>query len=125
MALTHTAGITFSANNGTPASFSVAQSADGEVNLDVVIAPAASSFSVTCPLTATLVKSILMYSDAAMTVLTKNGATTVNTFNLTANKPLFWQTGMPTSNPITGDCLTLSVSSTPGGNLKLYVLEDV
>jgi hypothetical protein len=125
MAISHTAGISFSANNGTPTSFTVTQSSDGEINLDVTIAAAASSFAVVCAIDASQVKSILMYSDAAMTVVTKNGASTVDTFTLVANKPLFWQNGMPTSCPITGDCTTLSVTSTPGGNLKLYVLEDV
>lgn len=125
MAITHNAGISFSANNGTPTSFTVTQSADGEVNLDVTIAPAASNFAVVCPIDASQVKSILMYSDAAMTVVTKNGATTVDTFTLSANKPLFWQFGMPINSPITGDCTALAVTSTPGGTLKLFVLEDV
>ena len=80
MAITHTAGITFSSNNGSPTVFSISQAADGEINLDVVIAAAASSFSVVCPITSSLVKSVLIYADAAMTVLTKNsGGTTVNT----------------------------------------------
>lgn len=126
MAITHTAGITFSSNNGSPTVFSVSQAADGELNLDVVIAPAASNFSIVCPVTASLVKSVLIYADAAMTVVTKNsGGTTVNTFTMSANKPLFWQYGFPTSCPITGDCATLSVTSTPGGNLRVSILEDV
>ena len=126
MAITHTAGITFSSNNGSPTVFSVSQSADGELNLDVVIAPAASNFSIVCPVTASLVKSVLIYTDAAMTVLTKNGGgTTVNTFTMAANKPLLWQFGFPTSCPISGDCATLSVTSTPGGNLRVSILEDV
>jgi hypothetical protein len=126
MAITHTAGITFSSNNGSPTVFSVSQSADGEINLDVVIAAAASNFSVVCPVTASLVKSVLIYSDAAMTVLTKNsGGTTVNTFTMVANKPLLWQFGFPTTCPITGDFATLSVTSTPGGNLRVSILEDV
>jgi len=126
MAITHTAGITFSANNGTPATFQASQSADGEVNLDVTIAAAASNFVVVCPIDASQVKSILMYADAAMTVVTKSsGGSTVDTFTLVANKPLFWQFGFPTNCPVTNDCATLQVTSTPGGNLKLFVLEDV
>jgi hypothetical protein len=126
MAITHTAGITFSSNNGSPTVFSISQAADGEINLDVVIAAAASNFSIVCPISSSLVKSVLIYADAAMTVLTKNsGGTTVNTFTMVANKPLLWQFGFPTACPITGDCATLSVTSTPGGNLRVSVLEDV
>jgi hypothetical protein len=126
MAITHAAGITFSSNNGSPTSFSFNQSADGEINLDVVIAAAASNFSIVCPISSSLVKSLLIYSDATMTVVTKaTGGTTVNTFAMVANKPLLWQFGFPTTCPITGDCATLSVTSTSGGNLRVSVLEDV
>lgn len=126
MAITHTLGISFNSNNNTPTNFTSTQASDGEINLDVTIAPAASAFSVVCPISYALVKSVLMYSDAAMTVVTKTtGGSTVNTFTLVANKPLLWQFGFPTASPITGDCATLAVTSTPGGNLRVSVLEDV
>jgi hypothetical protein len=126
MALSHSVGITFSNSGGPAQNFTASQTADGSSAAEVVIAPAASGFAVIFPIDASQVKSIVMWADAAMTVLTKNsGGSTVNTFALVANKPLIWQDGFPTTNPITNDCATLAVSSTPGGNLYVYVLEDV
>ena len=118
-------GITFSNSGGPALNFTASQTADGASAAEVVIAPGASLFQVIFPIDASQVKSIVMWADAAMTVLTKNGGATVNTFALVANKPLIWQDGFPTTNPITGDCSHLHVSSTPGGNLYVYVLEDV
>lgn len=125
MAITHTIGLTFAKDGSNVTQFSSSESWDGEINLDVTIAPAASNFSVICPISATNVKSVMIVATAAMTVVTKNGASTVDTFNFQANKPLLWQSGFPGSNPFTGDVTTLSVTSTPGGNLKVCILENV
>lgn len=126
MAISHNVGFVFSNSGGPNVQFTANQIADGQSSAEVVIAPGASAFSVIFPIDASQVKSIVMWADAAMTVLTKSsGGSTVNTFTLAANKPLIWQDGFPTTNPITGDCATLAVSSTPGGNLYIYVLEDV
>jgi hypothetical protein len=126
MAINHSIGIVFSNSGGPNQQFTSTQTADGSSAAEVVIAPGASAFAVIFPIDASQVKSVVMWADAAMTVLTKNsGGSTVNTFALVANKPLIWQDGFPTTNPITGDCATLAVSSTPGGNLYVYVLEDV
>lgn len=125
MALSHSIGINISGSGTPSANFVAEQSADGSANYQVVIAAAASNFAVVCPIKASLVKSVIMWADAAMTVVTKSGASTVNTFALVANKPLIWQYGYPVSCPITGDCDTLAVTSTPGGNLNISVLEDV
>lgn len=125
MAITHTIGLTFAKDGSSVTQFSSSESWDGEINLDVTIAANASNFSVICPISATNVKSVLIVATAAMTVVTKNGATTVDTFTFAANKPLLWQSGFPNSNPLTGDATTLSVTSTPGGNLKVCILENV
>lgn len=125
MAITHTVAYNFSKDGSAVTNFSSSESQDGEINLDVTIAPGASSFSVICPVSQTVVKSIFINCDANMTVVTKNGATTVDTFTFVANKPLIWQNGFPTTCPFTADFTTLSVSSTAGGNLKVCILENV
>ena len=125
MAITHTVAYNFIKDGSAVASFSSSESQDGEINLDVTIAAGASAFSIICPVTQTAVKSIFINCDADMTVVTKNGATTVNTFTFVANKPLIWQVGFPTTIPFSGDFTTLAVSSSPGGNLKACILENV
>ena len=125
MPFTHTVSYNFSDSGGPNQNFSATQSSDGQVNISVVIAAAASSFAVVCPLTASTVKAMALWSDAAMTVVTKLAGVTKDTFTLTADKPLIWQFGFPNSCPITLNCDALAVTSTPGGTLNLYVLEDV
>lgn len=125
MAITHTVAYNFSKDGSALTSFSSSESQDGEINLDVTIAAGASAFSIICPITQTAAKSIFINCDANMTVVTKNGATTVDTFTFVANKPLIWQVGFPTTCPFTADFTTLAVSSTAGGNLKVCILENV
>ena len=121
----HAMNISLTENGAAVNQVVASQTADGSTRREIVIAPAASNFSVVCAIKAANLKAILMWADAAMTVLTKSSVpATVNTFNLVAGKPLIWQYDFPTSNPITGDCVTLAVSSTPGGNLYLYYMED-
>ena len=125
MPFTHTVSYNFSDSGGPNQNFSATQSSDGQVNVSVVVAPAASNFQIICPLTAALVKSVVMWSDAAMTMVTKVGGATKDTFVLAANKPLIWQNGFPTACPITLDCNHIHATSTPGGTFNLFVLEDV
>lgn len=125
MAITHTIGLTFAKDGSSVTQFSSSESWDGEINLDVTIAANASNFTVICPISSTNVKSVMVVASAAMTVVTKNGATVVDTFNFVANKPLLWQSGFPTTCPLSGDATTLSVTSTPGGSLKVCILENV
>jgi hypothetical protein len=44
---------------------------------------------------------------------------------MTANKPLLWQDGYPVSCPITGDCATFEVTTTPGCTLTGFFGQDV
>jgi hypothetical protein len=125
MAITHTVAYNFSKDGSSVTSFSSSESQDGEINLDVIIAPGASAFSVLCHVTQSVTKSIFIQCDANMTVITKNGATTVDTFTFLANKPLIWQVGFPTTCPFTADFTTFAVSSSAGGNLKVCILENV
>ena len=125
MPLSHSFNIGFQADSGAISSFTAQQTADGNLGASVIIPAASSNFQVTFPLTASLVKSVILWVDANMTVVTKAGGSTVNTFVMVANKPLIWQFGFPVSCPITGDCNHLHVTSTPGGNLNFFVLEDI
>lgn len=125
MALSHNFIINFQNDGGAIQNFTANQTSDGALSASVVIPPSSSNFQIVFPLTASLVKSVILWTDATMIVLTKSGGSTVNTFNMVANKPLIWQFGFPVSCPITGDCSHLHVTSTPGGNLKAYVLEDI
>lgn len=126
MAFSHAVATVFSQNSGAAQQFSNTVTGDGESNVDVVIAAAASNFSVVCPVDVTNLKSAVIWTDAAMTVVTKDsGGSTIDTFVFVANNPLLWNEDSPYASPFSAtDIATLSVSSTPGGNLHAYFLVD-
>lgn len=126
MAFSHQLTFGVSVNSSTPTSFTSSQTFDGQVSVQVDVPAASSNFSIICPLDASQIKSVILWSTAAATVVTKtSGGATVDTFVMTADKPLLWQFGYPTSCPITGDCATLEVTTTPGCTLTGYFGEDV
>lgn len=126
MAFSHTLTYGVSVNNGAPTSFNSSQTFDGQVSIQVTVPAASSNYSIICPIDASQLKSVVLWSDAAATVVTKSsGGSTVDTFVMTADKPLLWQYGYPVSCPITGDCATLEVTTTPGCVLTGYFGEDV
>lgn len=126
MAFSHNLTYSFSANGAQPNIFTSSQTFDGQFALSVTVPANSSNFSIICPVDASQVKSVMMYTDAAATVVCKaSGGSTVDTFAFVANKPLVWQYGFPTSNPITGDYATLEVTCTPETVLTAYFGEDV
>jgi hypothetical protein len=126
MAFSHSITYGVSVNSGTPSSFNSSQTFDGQVSIQVTVPASSSNFSIVCPVDSALVKSVVMWADGPCTVVAKDsGGSTVDTFNMTANKPLLWQYGFPTSSPITGDYATLEVTCTPEVVLTGYFGEDV
>lgn len=121
MAFSHTLTYAFSDNGGTPTQFTSAQTFDGEVSVDVLVPASSTSFSIVCPVDTTLLLSVVMWASAACTVVAKDsGGATLSTFTMAANKPLIWQDGFPTSNPLTGEIATLEVTCTPAVELNAY-----
>lgn len=126
MAFSHLISYGVSVNGATPTTFNSSQTFDGQVSIQVAVPAASSNFSIICPIDASQLKSVVLWADAACTVVTKtSGGSTVDTFTFTADKPLLWQYGFPTSCPITGDCATIEVTTTPGCTLTGYFGEDV
>lgn len=111
---------------GTSQLFTSTQSYDGSTNIQVEVPATSINYSIICPVTAASVKSVVLWATAACTVVAKDGGgSTVDTFVMTANKPLIWQFGFPTSCPVTGDYATLEVSCTPAVTLTGYFGQDV
>lgn len=126
MSFSHLINYGVSINGGTPTSFNSSQTFDGQFALEVAVPAASTNFSIICPVDASQLKSVVMWSDAACTVVAKaSGGSTVDTFTFVANKPLLWQFGFPTSCPVTGDYATLEVTTTPGCTLSGYFGQDV
>ena len=126
MSFSHLISYGVSINGTSPTTFNSSQTFDGQFALEVAVPAASTNFSIICPVDASQVKSVVMWASAACTVVCKDGAgATVNTFVFTADKPLIWQFGFPTSNPVTGDYATIEVTCTPAVLLTGYFGQDV
>ena len=126
MAFSHALTFGVSVNNGTPSTFSSTQTFDGQVSIAVDVPAASSNFSIICPLSSSTIKSVVLWCDAAATAVFKtSGGVTTDTFVFTANKPLLWQLGYPTSCPITANCATVEVTTTPGCTITGFFGADV
>lgn len=126
MAFSHAITYGLAVNGGTPTTFNSSQTFDGQVSVEVTVPASSSNFSIVCPLDNTLLKSVVLWTDQTATVVMKDsGGSTVNSFSMTANKPLIWQYGFPTSCPITGAIATLAVTCTPTTVVTGYFGQDV
>jgi hypothetical protein len=126
MSFSHLISYGVSVNGTSPTTFNSSQTFDGQFALEVAVPAASTNFSIICPVDASQVKSVVMWASADCTVVCKaSGGSTVNTFVFTADKPLIWQFGFPTSNPVTGDYATLEVTCTPAVLLTGYFGQDV
>ena len=124
----HTLSIAFSDDEtSTPTTYTSTQSGDGQTNLDVLVASGSTNFSIACAMDVSEVKSVFINSDVTATGVFKNGSTVVQTMLFTENKPLLWQSAFPSSNPITGDFTSITISGTTAADLsfKGYFLQDV
>lgn len=126
MAFSHLITYGVSVNSGTPVNFTSSQTFDGQVSIQVDVPASSTNFSIVCPVTSSLLQSVVLWADAACTIVTKDsGGTTVDTFSMTANKPLLWQTGFPTSCPITGNFATMEVTCVSAVTVTGYFGENV
>lgn len=126
MAFSHAITYGVSVNGATPQSFNSSQSFDGQVSVQVTVPASSSNFSIVCPLDNTLLKSVIMWTDqSAVVVMKDSGGSTVDSFTMSANKPLIWQFGYPTSCPISGEVATLEVTCVNETVVTGYFGEDV
>jgi hypothetical protein len=121
MPFSHSLTYSFSNNGAQPTQFSSSQSFDGEVSLNVTVPAVSTDFVIVCPVDSSLLESVVLWSDVACTVVSKDsGDATLDTWVLTANKPLIWQDGFPTASPVSGVIATLEVTCTPETVLQAY-----
>lgn len=126
MAFSHAITYGVSVNGGTPSTFNSSQSFDGQTSVQVTVPASSTNFSIVCPIDDTLLKSVVMWTNqAAIVVMKDSGGATVDSFTMTADKPLIWQLGFPTSNPISGAVATLEVTCTNETVVTGYFGQDV
>lgn len=120
----HQLAINYQSPSGTVSNVLTA-TGDANIELNLTIAPAASSAETDVAIVSTNLQAFYICATAAMTVVCKSGTggsgTTEATFTLVANVPQFWVTGNG-SNPFGGNVGQLLVTSTPGGTLNVRAL---
>ena len=101
---------------------------DYEILSDITVAAAASNVAYNLPIDISRIESVLIQSDAAMTILTNSTGSPTDTITLAASNDFTVRystaAGDSATNPFSGDVTVLYVSSTPGGTLKLRLLMD-
>lgn len=97
------------------------QDVSGSAMIEESIANPSTNQLVSVMIVASQIKSFFLWSDQDLTVKTNNSSTPQETFNLKANKPLVWLTGMP-NTPISGNVTALYVTNASGATATLKVL---
>lgn len=122
MSFSHTITYNFSNNGGPSTLFTATNTFDGEVSVNVDVPASSTNFSIVCPVNTTLLQSLVLWTSAACTIVTKDsGGATLNTLTFgAANQPLIWNVSSPGSNPLTGTIATLEVTCTPACTVNGY-----
>ncbi len=129
MSFTHTVGITYRTAAGTIASTTDSYNADGEVNLESTIAAGANNAEHDIAFDPATVKSMVLYSNQALTIRTNNNAAPIDTIALSANKQVTWNEDHTEDIPFNNAVPITKFFVTNAGNnnaaLKAYFLLDV
>lgn len=129
MTFTHTLGVTYRTASGTIASTTDSYNADGEVNLESVVAAGANNAEHDISFDPADVKSMVLYSNQAVTIRTNNNAAPVDTIALSANKQVTWNTDSSGAIPFNNATPITKFFITNAGNnnaaVKCYFLLDV
>jgi len=129
MAFTHTVGITYRTAAGTIASTTDSYNADGEVNLESVIAAGANNAEHQIAFDPADTKSMVLFSNQALTIRTNNNASPIDTIVLSANKQVVWNEDHTEDIPFNNAVPITKFYITNAGNnnaaMKAYFLQDL
>lgn len=132
MAFTHTLGITYRTAAGTITSTTDSYSADSEINEDVSVSATTTNAEIDVAFDPTKIKSMVLYSDKAVTVKTNSTSAPVDTIAVAAAKQITWNTDSSATVPFGGTAGTTAITKfyvTNGGataaSVKFYCLLDL
>ena len=117
---THNINLDWS-NGNESLSRKVTITADGEANVVVAVADAASDLAVNIAIDFSALKLLYLVSDQDLTVETNDGTTPDDTLTLKAGKPLLWFEDSGFSNPLSADVTSLHVTNASGTDATLTV----
>ena len=97
----------------------VTTSGGARYTLDKDVANGVTNYQIECDFVKDRLLGVMMVSDKALTIKTNSGGAPDDTFTMTADVPMFWTTGMPTSNPFTKNVSALFVTNASGAQANL------
>ncbi len=124
---THSVGVTYKTAAGSITNTTDSYTADGEVNISDVVAAGVSNYSFDVTFDPANVKSMVLYSDQAVTVKTNSSSSPQETISLAAKIQRVWTTDHTEVIPFSGAITKFYVSNagTTDANFKFYCLVDL
>lgn len=122
---THTLGLTYKTDAGTIASTTDTYTADTDYTIDEQIPASTTNKEIDLSLTKANIKSMVMYSDQAITIKT-NSTVASDTIQLAAKIALVWNTDSQFSIPFAGNVTKFFITNAGGSaaNLKFRFLAN-
>ncbi len=128
MGFTHTLGQTYRTAAGTISSTTDSYNGEAEVNLEATIAGNANNAEYDIAFDPAVVKSMVLFSNRAVTIRTNNSAAPIDTIVLAANKAVIWNTDktevIPFNNATPIDKFFITGDGNNNAALKAYFLCD-
>lgn len=125
MSIIHTLGISYTVSGNNIVNALVNQTGDEEVDIDVAVAPSTTNAEYDQTLTVAALKSVVLYSDQALTIKTNSSSAPQDTINLVAGQAIVWQPAGGFSAPFAGNVTKFFLTNASGtltANFKMRAL---
>jgi hypothetical protein len=126
MSYTHSVGTTYKTAALTLTNTTDTYTSDGEVNESFAVAASTTNYEVDIVIDVSQIKSMVLYSDQAVTIKTNSTGTATDTIVLAAKKQVVWTVDHLESKPLTGDVTKMYItnSNSTAANVVLSCLVD-
>ena len=126
MAYTHSVGTVYKTAALTLTNTTDTYTSDGEVNESFAVAASTTNYEVDIVIDVSQIKSMVLYSDQAVTIKTNSTGTATDTIVLAAKKQVVWTTDHLESKPLSGDVTKMYItnSNSTAANVIVSFLVD-
>ena len=127
MSFQHTYSLTYKTGEGTVVTTSQNYTSDGQVDVDDIVPPSTTNKNYALAITLANVKSLLIYSDQAVTIKTNSSGAPSDTINVKAGVPIAWNTDMLNSIPFATNVSQMFITNAGGNsaNLKIRIATTI
>lgn len=123
MSVTHTQTLVIKRNGSQIASYDVAITEEQEHNWDFTLSASQTNYDLPATIDYSKIKSLFINTSTACTIKTNSTGSPDNTFTMTADAPLVWNSSMPTACPITASVTHFYLTnSTATTDVEIYIV---